>query len=179
MDPRQETIPAPAFDEVEYGRALESLSLDLRGYIRSLLIDKDSADDVLQEVCLFLWDRRDEFHGDALRPSAFRVAWFKVLAHRRDRQRERVVHFSDDALQRIAGAAETISDQAGPKLIALRVCLANLSPEQLELLNLKYVKGVSLTQYANLNQQSPNSVQKAISRIRLALRRCIESKLSE
>ncbi len=179
MDPQPAPKPAADFDEVGFARALEPLRLSLQGYIRSLLIDKDAVDDVLQEVCLFLWDRRHEFEGEALRPSAFRVAWFKVLAYRRDRQRERLVHFSEETLQRVAGAAAEIADQADSRLHALGSCLEKLAPEQLELLNLKYLKAMSLTQYAQLKGKSPNSVQKNISRIRLALRHCIESKISE
>lgn len=179
MEPQSASEPTGSFDEAGFDRALEALRLSLKGYIRSLLIDKNAVDDVLQEVCLFLWSRRHEYEGDALRPSAFRVAWFKVLAYRRDRKRERLVHFSDEMLQRVAGAAEGISENHDQRMHALRVCLGKLPQAQLELLNLKYLEGGSLSGHANLKRQSPNSVQKSISRIRLALRHCIESHLPE
>lgn len=179
MSPQDSThaTTSSTMDEVEYARALESLRIDLRGYVRSLLIDKDATDDVLQEVFVFLWERRHEF-SEKLRPSAFRVAWFKALAYRRDRQREHLVHFSEEGLRRVAGAAEDIASTSSDRLDALRQCMGELASRELELLDLKYLKRQSLAGYARRHGQSPNSAQKALSRVRLALRKCIESKLA-
>ncbi|MCU0795990.1 MAG: sigma-70 family RNA polymerase sigma factor [Akkermansiaceae bacterium] len=170
-------VPSPPTDEIEYSRALESLRIDLRCYVRSLLIDKDATDDVLQEVFVLLWERRDEF-AEKLRPSAFRVAWFKALAYRRDRQREHLVHFSEQGLRRIAGAAEDVAVNTSDRLDALRQCLGELAARELELLDLKYIKRQPLAEFARKHGHSPNSAQKALSRVRLALRKCIESKLT-
>lgn len=170
-------VPSPPVDEVEYSRVLESLRMDLRCYVRSLLIDKDATEDVLQEVFVLLWERREEF-AEKLRPSAFRVAWFKALAYRRDRQREHLVHFSEEGLQRVAGAAEDIAATASERLDALRDCLGELAVKELELLDLKYLKRQPLAEFARRHGHSPNSAQKALSRVRLALRKCIESKLT-
>lgn len=167
----------PDFDEVAFARSLESLRPDLGGYIRSLMIDRDATDDVLQEVCALMWERRREF-AERLRPSAFRVAWFKALAYRRDRQREHLVHFSEEGLRRVAGAAEDLASTTADRLDALRQCLGELASRELELLDLKYLKRRSLAEYARKHGQSPNSAQKALSRVRLALRKCIESKLA-
>ena len=107
-----------------------------------------------------------------------KVAWFKAMAWRRDRQREKTVSFSEDTLHEIATAAESLADDAGERLQALRACLSRLSPAEVRLLQLRYVEGGSLTGHAIEQQMKPNRVQKTISRLRLALRHCIETKLS-
>ena len=60
------------------------------GYIFSMLGDHTVAADVLQETNLVLWRRSAEWIPDApFLPWAFTVARFQVLAHVRDRKRER------------------------------------------------------------------------------------------
>jgi len=104
---------------------------------------------------------------------------FKALSHRRDMQRDKLVTFSEDILQRIAGAAEEQTGQIDRRMEALRACLAELPADDLRLLELKYVRRASLAEHARQRGWKPNRLQKALSRIRLALRHCIESRLSK
>lgn len=177
MEPFSAPQQQPPFDEAAFARAVAEMRPALQGYVRSLLLHTDATDDVVQDTCLFLWERRDQFELEHLRATAFRTAWFKALSVRRDRQREKLVHFSDDALQRIAGAAEELAGEADPRLQALRGCLAKLPPNDLHLLRLKYIDQNSLAKHARQQNVAPNRLQKAISRLRLALRRCIEISL--
>ena len=150
-----------------------------RSYVFSILPHHGACDDVVQETCLFLWQRRDECAKETnFKAWAFRVAWFKAMAYRRDHQRENIVNFSESCLHQIAEAAETLADDTHERLVALRHCLSSLTPDQIRLLRLKYVDQGSLTDYARSIQQQPSRVQKTLSRLRLALRQCIESKLS-
>ncbi|MGC4017007.1 MAG: sigma-70 family RNA polymerase sigma factor [Luteolibacter sp.] len=178
-----EPLPSPEEptheDEAEFNCAMEVLIPALQGYVRSLLPDRDAVDDVVQETCLFMWEQRHRFHGEKLRPAAFRIAWFKALSYRRDRQREQLVHFSEEALQRVAGAAEELAAEADQRLHALRLCLAKLSSGDLALLRLKYLDRDSMARHARARQMSPNRMQKALSRLRLALRHCIRATLSD
>lgn len=178
-----EALPSPdelpRFDDAEFDRAMRELIPALQGYVRALMVDPDAVDDLIQETCLFLWDRREQLGGERLRPSAFRIAWFKALSYRRDRQRERLVHFSDEGLQRIAGAAEEAAGETEQRLHALRICLAKLPPDDLALLRLKYLDRGSMAEEARKLNQSPNRLQKALSRLRLVLRHCIRATLSE
>lgn len=165
-------------DEVALAREIAGLRAALRCYVLSILPHHGACDDVVQETCLFLWERREECGEETnLKAWAFRVAWFKAMAWRRDRQRERTVNFSEDSLHEIAGAAETLAEEVQERLSALRSCLARLDPEEIRLLRLRYVEGGSLTDHALALRQKPSRVQKTISRLRLVLRHCIEMKL--
>ena len=167
-------------DEVAIGVCIERIRPALMGYVRSLLPQSSACDDIVQETCIFLWERRDEVMEEGnCKALAFKVAWFKVLSHRRDLQRQRVITFSEDMLHRIAGAAEDQADQVDLRAEALRVCLSERSAEELQLLRLKYQRGESLADHARQLGWKPNRLQKALSRIRLVLRHCVESRLSQ
>ena len=166
-------------DDVDIGVLIEEFRPALRSYVLSLLPDRDSCDDVVQDTCLFLWDRRDDFQpGSNFKAWAFKTAWFKVLTHRREMQRRKLVSFSEDMLERISRAAEAKAEEADHRLTALRGCVAKLPPESMRLLQLKYLDRLSLTDHAKSLGVKPNQIQKSISRIRLSLRHCIETFLS-
>lgn len=159
---------------------LAALRTALRGYVLSILPHHSACDDIVQDVSVFLWERRHERDADTnLKAWAFKVAWFKAMAWRRDKQREKTVNFSEDTLHEIAGAAEALAEEAGDRLRALRSCLSLLGPTDVRLLQVKYIDGRSLTDHARELRQKPSRVQKTISRLRLALRHCIETKLSQ
>jgi RNA polymerase sigma-70 factor (ECF subfamily) len=169
----------PRNDEA-LGERIEALRPALKGYVLSLLPRPDACEDVVQETCLVLWERRAEFDPERnFKAWAFKVAWFKALSHRRDMQRDKLVSFSEDVLQRIAGAAEEESAQIDRRMEALRTCLAGLPADDLRLLELKYINRASLAEQARQYGWKPNRLQKMLSRLRLALRHCIESQLSK
>jgi RNA polymerase sigma-70 factor (ECF subfamily) len=174
-----ELEPDPEGDDASLGGLIEQLRPALRGYVLSLLPDRDACEDVVQETCLFLWDRRGEFQsGSNFKAWAFKAAWFKVLTHRREMQRRKLVSFSEDVLERISRAAENFAEEADHRLVALRDCVADLPAEGKRLLQLKYLDRVSLTAHAKDLGVKPNQIQKSLSRIRIALRHCIETRLS-
>lgn len=182
MDPFPHIEPQPAgFSQEEqdaYARAMERLRADLGGYVRSLLLHAETAADVVQDTMIFLWERREKTSLERLRATAFRVAWFKCLSVRRDGQREKLVHLSDEAFQRVAGAAEEIAEETDIRLDALRACLVKLPPKDRQLLNIRYGSGGNLAEMARRSGVSPNRLQKTVSRLRIVLRHCMETSLS-
>lgn len=178
MTPRPDSWEDPQ-DDSAFAAEIAGLRLPLRGYVLSILPHHAACDDVVQETSVFLWERRHERDETTnVKAWAFKVAWFKSMAWRRDRQREKTVSFSEDTLHEIAAAAESLADDAAERLLALRACLSRLAPAEVRLLQLRYVEGGSLAGHARERQMKPARVQKTISRLRLALRHCIETKLS-
>lgn len=168
-----------AHDDAEFVGRISSLRTALRGYVFSILPHHGACDDVVQDTCLFLWENRSKYRADTnFKAWAFRVAWFKAMACRRDYARGKVVNLPEDTLRQLADEAQSMVDEAHDRLDALRRCLARLSPEEIALLRLKYVNEGSLTDYARSLKQQPGRVQKTLSRLRLALRHCIENQLS-
>jgi RNA polymerase sigma-70 factor (ECF subfamily) len=179
MTPLSEHRPDDPSDDPSFADAVAGVRGALKGYVLSILPYPDACEDVVQETCVFLWDRRRDYQaGSSFRAWAFKAAWFKALSFRRDLQREKVVTFSEETLQRIAGAAEDFSSQADERIVALQRCVAELPEADAQLLRLKYLDRASLADHARQLAMKPNRLQKALSRLRLALRHCIERRLS-
>ncbi|MCB1133389.1 MAG: hypothetical protein KDN05_19875, partial [Verrucomicrobiae bacterium] len=129
-------FPSPeedsSLDSAEISAQIEAIRPALRGYILSILPHPDAVEDVVQETCLFLWERRADFQaGTNFKAWAFKTGYFKALAHRRALQRNKIITFSEDVLHRIAGAAEQQAGHADARLSALSHCLRELGPADL------------------------------------------------
>ena len=145
-----------------------------------LLGGAEGVDDLVQETNLFLWERREEFvRGSNFRAWAMRVAWFKVMAERRDRAREGRVVFSESMLEQLAERTEERLGQSDLRLDALRRCLDRSRPQDRKILEWKYSRRASLTELAEASGCAPNAMHKLISRLRLSLRHCVEKQLAK
>lgn len=152
----------------------------LRGYVASLLGGWAAVEDVVQDTCVVLLQKRDTFEdGTNFTAWAFRVAYFTATSWRRDLQREGRVMFSETFFQHAAAMAESHFTEASGVHDALGRCLEKLEPNDRDLLHLKYVERASLTDHAQAGGRNANAVHKTISRIRLALRECIRRQLDE
>jgi len=170
---------APVLPDSDLETFIKSIQGDLRGYIISLSGSGDDCDDILQETNIFLWERRTDFQqGSNFKAWAFKVAYFKTMASRRDRIRRGEVVFSEDIVQRISAEAGIHFSDRPDKISALRVCLGKLSSDDLKLIRVKYQQRKSLSSYALQMGKSIDSIHKSISRARLSLRSCIENHLS-
>lgn len=159
---------------------IRALQPGLREYVSGLLGGLDGVEDLVQETNLFLWTKRGDFvAGTNFRAWAMRVAWFKVMAERRDRAREGRVVFGDSVLAQLAERAEERMPESDRRLSALRHCLERTRLQDRRLLEWKYGRGASLTELATASGKAATAVHKTISRLRLALRHCVEKQLKE
>ena len=180
MNPWSKNEPQPAFDEVWFEEEMRALRPLLRGYILSIFPHRDQCEDIIQETMVYAWDQRLSFQaGTNFKGWSFKNAYLRTLAFRRDAQREKTGTFSQEFIQRVAGAAETLLHDGERRLQALRTCLGQLREKDLDLIRWKYTTGASLAERARTDKVDPNRLQKAISRLRLSLRHCIEQRLSE
>jgi RNA polymerase sigma-70 factor (ECF subfamily) len=182
---RPPVIPEPSpFDEqstlssLEFDALLADAQPRLRGYLASILGAWSDVDDLVQETNLVLVLKRHTFEsGTNFIAWAFRVAYFKATTWRRDRMREGRVVLGEVAFQDVAAQAEAHFSDRPPVVDALAKCLQLLPPRERELISAKYVDRRSLVDLAAARGCSANSLHKAISRIRLALRKCISQTL--
>lgn len=178
MSTQPENAPLPRESGI-LDSQLEDLRPALMSYVLSLVPDRTACDDIVQETFLFLWNRREQFEpGTNFKAWAFKAAWFKILTHRREMQRRKIVCFSEDMLDRISKAAEELADDVDQRLAALRDCVSQLPAGNQRLLQLKYLDQRSLTEHARNLGVKPNQIQKTLSRVRMALRHCVETRLS-
>jgi len=145
-------------------------------YILSLVPDRASAEDILQETNLVVWRKASEFDPSLpFMPWACRIALFQVKAHRRDQARDRHI-FDDDVLDQLAGEAPT-STEARPIEIGLRECLSRLPEKQRELILARYQPGASVDTLAESSGLTANALSQSLFRIRRALAECLERQL--
>lgn len=181
MDPEKLDEMADGSDSAsEIAAEIRLFQAGLKEYVAGLLGGADGVEDLVQETNLFLWQQRGEFvRGSNFRAWAKRVAWFKVMAERRDRLRAGRVVFSESMLEQLSSHAEERMPLSDLRLEALRRCLAHSRPQDRKILEWKYSRRASLTDLADEHGCAPNALHKMISRLRLVLRHCVEKQLAE
>jgi RNA polymerase sigma-70 factor (ECF subfamily) len=148
----------------------------LYGHILTLLPDGEAAKDVLQQVNLVLWRKRAEFDPAlSFLGWAARIAHFQVLAHFRDRGRERLL-LGDDILESLTSDSIAEAPQCDYRsdVAALRSCLEKLGERDRALILERYRPGISVQAMATQLGKSVNAVSRSLYRIRGLLSTCIE-----
>jgi len=150
----------------------------LAAYIRTLVPDHDRARDVLQETNLVLWRKADEFRpGTDFGAWACKVAYFQVLAHRRDAGRERLL-FDDELVGQVAATAERRGELYEQRQRAMRGCLKKLDQRQRDALHAKYSQSLSIAEMSERFSSTAEAMKKLLFRARRALFTCIERTIS-
>jgi RNA polymerase sigma-70 factor (ECF subfamily) len=150
----------------------------IHSFILTLLPRLDDAEDVMQQASLTMWRKFDQFEpGTNFRNWAFQVAKFTAMNHitklRRDRHR-----FPDGLLDLLAEEAIERNEKLEAQRRALAVCIERLSSDERDLLAGCYAEGVTIRAFAERLGRSANVVYKQLNRVRAALLKCVESRLS-
>ncbi|MFC4991445.1 sigma-70 family RNA polymerase sigma factor [Rubritalea tangerina] len=149
----------------------------LKAYILSMLSSSDEADDILQEANTYILTHIDQYErGSNFKGWVLKVAYFRVRAHIRDRQRRGYVELSDGMLERISNMGVEHLEQEDERLMHLSQCVRRLNAEQRLLLRWKYVDRVPFSELAHKTEESAAKLYKTLSRLRKSLRHCIEQK---
>ncbi|PQO26491.1 sigma-70 family RNA polymerase sigma factor [Blastopirellula marina] len=166
-------------DAGEFIQLLTSHQSRLYAYILSLVFDRNEADDVLQQTNVVLWRSADEFQlGTNFVAWSFRIAYYQVLAHRKQKTREKLI-FDDEMLSGLAQIA-TESDQtyqARQQLV--RSCIEKLNERQRTAVERRYRRGATLETIAEETARTVNAVKQTLFRARENLIRCVHKGLSE
>ncbi|MCE9557023.1 MAG: sigma-70 family RNA polymerase sigma factor [Planctomycetes bacterium] len=163
----------------EFMRALTDSQPRLQAFILSLLPDPEAAQDVLQATNLVAWRSAGQFvPGTSFLAWAFQIARHKVLAHVRDRKRDR--HIYDEALiDQLATEGVEHGEQTDQLLIYLEECLS-LQPRDLrKLLRERYAPQASVQKLAQARGVTPGNLSVMLSRVRQALLMCVQQKLAK
>ena len=128
----------------------------------------DEADDILQETFIALADALPFFRGDSsLFTFVCSIAHRKVLSFIRTNARRarllRAAPITEDANPQAAGADREFSR-----------ALAELRPEYREVLLLKYVEEVAVSEIARIMRLSEHAVESRLARARKALRKSLK-----
>lgn len=158
----------------------------LRGFVRSLGVDPLWVDDVAQEAFIVAYNRLDEFDqerdfGPWLRGIARNLV---INERRKSARRKRILsdNLTDVLLSSSSASDEEdrdLGDTALAKVTALRDCIGTLPEKSLGLLRSRYEEDLSAQDIAEEFHMKPPAVRKALERVRVALRKCMEERMGE
>ena len=151
----------------------------VEAYLNSLIRNRATAEDVLQQVALTATEKFGEFdHSRSFTGWAMGIARHKTLQYfnRAGSDRHR---FSNELLGQLSDTHERLSEQAQHQRDALALCLDQLPGKSKALLERRYVQDLKPGKIAETLGLSANAVRLSLHRIRKALQACIEARLSQ
>ncbi|RYD21045.1 MAG: sigma-70 family RNA polymerase sigma factor [Verrucomicrobiaceae bacterium] len=159
----------------EFVSELTNHQTSMLAYIRSLAPGGSGARDLLQEVNITLWQKRETFElGTNFKAWAFQTIRYHMLNHRRRLVSQGWLIFDDDLIERLSPEFESEPAELEERHLALRACLQRLRPQDRELLHHRYATAGSLQEYAGATNRSAGTLKAILFNLRAVLKRCIE-----
>jgi RNA polymerase sigma-70 factor (ECF subfamily) len=150
----------------------------LSAYIRQLIALRADAEDVLQEVNLFIWQHADEFQpGSNFAAWAYQIARNRVMNFYKKKP-VKTVRFSQTVLEQLAAGADIHGEFSPSRLRALEQCLQKLSSKDRTLIVMRYEPDATTQSVAERSKRSLKGVYHSLNRIRMALLDCIQRTLT-
>jgi RNA polymerase sigma-70 factor (ECF subfamily) len=147
-------------------------------FIRSLVPHRADAEEILQEVNLFIWRDSAKFElGTDFAAWAFQIARFKIGAYRKQQARARA-RLSDSVVDELAQRAIDLTSTNSQRQDALEHCLQKLMPEDRQLIALRYEPQSTTESVAKSTNRSIKAIYKALNRIQSRLLECIDRTLA-
>lgn len=145
------------------------------GYIRSLVLQRADADDIMQETASVLWRKFEEYErGTYFDRWAFRVAWNQVRYFRQTKAREsKRLQFSDEVCQLLSEGSELVLDETEEVGAALERCLRKLPGKDRQMVALRFAPGGTNRSVALHLGKSDSVISRNLTRIYDSLMRCI------
>lgn len=147
-----------------------------------LLRDRDATENLVQQVFVDAY-----FHLDQYAPGTDFGAWIRTVARNRlrkelrtaSREDRRLACYRERLAERLRADSAGAHDDSDAYVAALRGCRQALPPRDAALIRMRYEKGLSFEAIAQKQGQTPEAVQRMLSRIRCRLRACIHLKLND
>ncbi len=152
-------------------------SRQLYGYIRTLVPDRNNADDVFQATSVVMWKKLGEYKpGTNFLAWACQIARYEICKMRDVEKRQRML--SDKALDTLCAEYEQRSGQESDRLISLSTCIEKLPPESKWLIEQRYYHERRPQAIADELGRSLASVYRGLARTHKWLLNCIENELA-
>jgi RNA polymerase sigma-70 factor (ECF subfamily) len=157
----------------------------VRAYLASFIPDGSVLDDCVQEVALVAWKKGPLEEGDqAFLHHALACARHIGMAARRKFHSSRLQLLAPDVAQSLADAVAAQerppSSEPTDRVEALRHCISRLSPDQQELIRMRYgdESANALSEKAKRAGKNLLTLYKRLERLRSLLRECVTRQLS-
>ena len=146
-------------------------------YLYTLVPDRHDAEDLLQETCMLICEKFNEFRpGTDFVAWACQIAYWEVRAARQKYARSKVV-FDETVLEAVAKTATELAPELSARHEALGKCLEKLHSRDRELIMTRYEPGGGVEAAAQRTGRSIVAVYKALTRIRKLLQDCVTHQL--
>ncbi len=163
---------------LEYVQEVTRHQRAIYGFIRSMIPDASTADDLLQETNIALLKAAPRFKkGSDFLPFATKVAHNKVIDHFRKEKRHSGLIFDSSLADKIAGKLCATPLGSPARIEALESCLERLTQPDRHLLVRRYRESETVRAIAADTGRSESSLQNHLAKLRDLLRQCIRQKL--
>jgi RNA polymerase sigma-70 factor (ECF subfamily) len=146
-------------------------------YVFALLPNEQDAKDVVQETCVALCRKFDEYDKSRpFLPWAYRFAYLEVLKHRQQHRRNGIA-LSDEVVEILARERDEQSAILDTRLRALEECLQKLPENDFQLIQGRYQSSLTTDSLAERLEMSRRSLFRNLERVRRVLFDCITRRL--
>ncbi len=161
----------------DYVQLLSANQHRIYAYILSMLHNSSDADDIMQETAVVMLDKFSEFKvGTDFVAWGIAIAHYRILKFRNN-QKGKCAQLSDEAIGAIDADAIKVLRETDYRMDALRHCIGKLPEKELQLIQLRYDKELSVKVIARKYGKNIRAIYRAISRSHELLLHCIQNKL--
>ncbi|MEN1678290.1 MAG: sigma-70 family RNA polymerase sigma factor [Planctomycetota bacterium] len=151
----------------------------LHTYIATLAYNDSDVDDLLQDTCVNLWRKREQYDPSRdFYKWACGFAYIEVLRCRRKTAKSRL-WFDEPTMRVLADELEKSSVTESVRGEALRSCLAKLPMGERELVEARYTHDRSVPEIGDALGRPASTIYKRLIRVRKSLAECIRANLMQ
>ena len=172
MPPLSQSCP-----DTDFERLIRENRAQLHGFVLSLVANNSDAEDLLQQICLILWEKRQQFEPDSnFLAWARKICRYQALNHwRKEKARPAEQQFDERLVNMIHERSEEREREFIRHRRALQNCLTKLHDRHREVIESFYFDEKSVTEIAEQNGMKPNAVSQLLFRARARLIACVQS----
>lgn len=161
----------------QFSRLIVANQRRIYSFIRTLVPEKNSADDLLQEVSATAWQKFSTFDPETdFAVWAMSIARFKILNWRRG-QKKQPLNLDSQHFDLLADQAVATSCQFDQRQDALLKCIQGLKEPERALLSQRYQMEQSVSDIAKQKAKSRVAVHRHLAKIHSHLLQCIDRRL--
>ncbi len=177
IDPSSD-IEEESDHSTEFLKLLSAHDRSLSLYVYGLVPHQADADDILQQTKMVMWRSFSKFQlGTNFIAWARKIAFHQILGYRRKKKKQHLP-LSDEMLDMVGEEIAEITDHEYLRRQALQSCLNHLKEEHRKLMLMRYQEEMEVDDIAKKMNSTPGAVYRALSRLRLSLLDCINTRLS-
>ncbi len=148
------------------------------GYVLALVPNFNDAEDLFQETLLVICRRFDEFDPDTnFLAWGLEIARRKVIKFRQTQSKSKII-FNESMLTEYQKCQKSHMTMIEQKSMALKSCIKKLSPNDQNLLRIRYDLNDNIKEIAKKVNRPIHGLYKVFTRIHLNLRECVNRTMS-